>query len=243
VARLLHKQEGSPVRDQVRFDSRGKLPLPISTLCSSGASDIGTSLVGLARIGQMGEKAKDPAWLAGAVTAVLRSLRKDAATLLACWKVLTPISDDGTRGSRTMLIGLGVVLAYRMSVLTHAVPTEDDLNRLVQSAKSTLDEPVSGNFSGPTKRKLLRLFAKDYLADLAGDRHNGLPISLLRTLSSSTFGVGPLLREKKDKKKQEAVVAETAANQTQVVKLVPDLAIPIAVASEPGTGLSVAAVA
>ena len=152
VARLLHKQEGSPVRDMVRFDSRGKLPLPVSTLCSAGASDSGTSLTGLARIGQMGEKAKEPDWLAFAVTAAVKALRKDAPALLACDKVLTPMSEGGTRGSTTMLIGLGVVLAYRLSVLGHAASTADDLSRLVQSAKSTLDKPVSGNISGPIEQ-------------------------------------------------------------------------------------------
>jgi len=60
VARLLHKQEGSPLRNLLRFDSRVRLPLPVSTVCSTGASDLGTSLVGLGRIGLMGEEGKEP---------------------------------------------------------------------------------------------------------------------------------------------------------------------------------------
>jgi hypothetical protein len=206
VAKLLHKQEGSPIHHQVRFDSRGELPLPVSTVCSTGASDLGTSLIGLARVGRMGEKAREPDWLAGVVTAAFKALQKDASTLLTAGKVLTPLSDGGTKGSTTMLIGAGVVLAYRLSVLGHEAPTEEDLSRLVRAAKYALGEPVGGNFSGPTKRKLLGAFAKNFLEDVGGDKHEGLPVGLLRTLSPSTFGVGPLPREKKQKgeRKQSA---------------------------------------
>jgi hypothetical protein len=199
VARLLHKQEGSPIHHQVRFDSRGELPLPVSTVCSSGSSDIGTSLVGLARVGLMGEKAKEAVWLAGTVTAAFKALQKDAPILLADGKVLTPLSEGGTKGSTTMLIGVGVVLAYRLSVLGHEAPTEEDLSRLVESAKYALDETVAGNFSGPTKRRLLGVFARHYLTDLPGEKHDGFPVGLLRTLSASAFGAGPLPREKKQK--------------------------------------------
>jgi hypothetical protein len=208
VARLLHKDKGSPVGGLVRFDSRGELPLPVSSLCSAGASDIGTSLVGLARIGQTGENAKEPAWLACAVTAAFKALQKDAPDVLASGKVLTPLSDGGTRGSTTMLIGVGAVLAYRMSALGHTAPSEEDLSRLVQSAKSNLDESVSGNFSGPTKRKLLGLFAKDFLADLAGEKHCGLPVGLLRTLSPSTFAVEPLPKVAKRPGKRRRVLPD-----------------------------------
>ena len=204
VARLLHTQEGSPVRQLVRLDSRGGLPLPVSALCSRGASDIGTSLVGLARVSQTAEQGKEPAWLASVVTAAFQALKKDAPALLDCGKVVTPMANNGTKGAATMLIGIGTVLAYRMSVLGHATPTEDDLSRLVQSAKATLDEAVSGNLSGPRKRELLGRFAKEFLADVAGDKHRDLPVGLLRVLSASAFGVAPLPKEKKPKAAKKA---------------------------------------
>jgi hypothetical protein len=234
VAKLLHKQEGSPIHHQVRFDSRGDLPLPVSTVCSKGASDIGTSLVGLARVGLMGEKVKEPDWLAGVVTAAFKALQKDAPSLLADSKVLTPLSEGGTKGSTTMLIGLGVVLAYRLSVLGREAPTEDDLSHLVESAEFALDDTVCGNFSGPTKRRLLGVFAKDFLADLPGEKHEGLPVGLLRTLSPSAFGVGPLPKEKKQKGERRASAAERTSE---------DAGDPANFSTEGATATAVAAVA
>jgi hypothetical protein len=218
VAKVLHKQKDSPLHSLVRFDSRGKLPLPVSTICSTGSSDIGTSLVGLARVGQMGDNPKEAAWLANAVIAATQALQKEAQALLDHGKVLAMMANGGKKGSTTMLVGLGVVLAYRMVVLGHSQPTEEDLTRLVQTANNKLNESVNGNFSGPTKRKLLGLFAQDFLADLTGPKHCGLPVTLLRTLSPSTFGVEPLPKEKKRRPKATKGTGEQVVGSPNEVK-------------------------
>lgn len=61
VARLAHKDARSPYHKQVRFDSCGDLALPISTLTAGGSSDLGTSLIGLARVGKGAKRKAAPA--------------------------------------------------------------------------------------------------------------------------------------------------------------------------------------
>jgi hypothetical protein len=219
AAKVLHTQDGSPFQNSVRFDSRGKLPLPFSTLCSAGSSDIGTSLVGLARVGLSDKGSpKDAAWLANVVVSAFKSLRTAAPAALEYGRVLTTLSNNGTKGSVTMMVGVGVCLAYRIIALGHESPTEDDLSRLVSAVKYALNETVDGNFSSPVKRKLLGIFAKKFFSDMPGDKHDDLPVALLRTLSASAFGVGPLPKEKKEpkpaksgRKKKDPVPAPTPA--------------------------------
>jgi hypothetical protein len=227
IARQLNKQAGSPVLNAVRFDSRGTLSLPVSTICSTGKSNLGTSLVGLAGVGLA--FGKDAEWLASAVTSAFVSLHARAPSLLEYGKVLTPPSNSGTKGASTMLIGLGTMLAYRACALGHETPTEDDLGRLAKSAELCLDESVAGSFSDPTKRKLMGEFAKDYLADLAGDKHCELPVGLLRVLSPSALSVAPLPREKKPKKERPP----KAAKKTKAKKAIPDVDAPVAAAIAP----------
>lgn len=229
IAKVLNKQNGSPFQNTIRFDSRGDASLPISTLCSKGSSDLGTSLVGLAKVGLAGEM-KDAAVLAGAVVAAYKALQTDVG-ILKYGKVLTPISEGGKRGQATMLIGLAVCLAYRLSVLGRTEATEDDLVKLVTAAKQTLDVPVGGNLSGPAKRKLLGEFAKMFLADLTLEKHDGLPVGLLKALSSSTFAVESLPKEKKA---APAPAPKQDTVEPQQRKVLPDIDGPVStVTNEP----------
>jgi hypothetical protein len=201
VARLLSERSNSPFDGIIRFDSRkpdkGSLlrPLPLSTLCAKGPSDIGTSLLGLAKVGLMGQTAKEAPWLADAIISAVGVLTADAPELLERDKVLTLPRNQGTKGSATMLIGVGVCLAYRMVILNHDSPTPEDRSPLVESARETLDLSPDRNFSGPSKRLLLGEFARKFLADLDGEKHDGLPLSLLTTLSASAFGASRLPRK------------------------------------------------
>src|SRR5262249_13049792 len=125
VAQLLARHKHSPFSRMVRFDSKqvakgSRLkPLPVSTICAQGASDVGTSLVGLARVGLAG--AHKASWLADTVIAATSALDQKAQELLRPDKALTPPLRGGTLGSSTMLIGLAVLLAYRMQALHHDV--------------------------------------------------------------------------------------------------------------------------
>src|SRR5262249_3616662 len=146
----------------IRFDSRGLTALPVSTLCAKGASDLGTSLVGLAKVGLASGAAWDAERLAGCVVAAYQGLQKQAPQLLEEGKALTP-GAIGTRGSATMLIGLGICLAYRTMLLGRDKPDEL-LTGMVDTAKGTFDEKVNGGFSGPMKRQLLGWFARLFFA-------------------------------------------------------------------------------
>lgn len=200
TAKLLHKDDNSPFKNSIKFDSRGCLPLPISTLTARGASDAGTSLIGLAKLGQAFKKKEE--FLAGAVVAAYEALKKveDEATpnahrVLAPDKLLTPLANHGTKGSSTMLVGIGLCLAYRLIALKKDVADEADLIALIVAAHDTLDKEVAGNLSGQVKRGHLGDFAKVFFADLAdadAPKHKGIPVELLKTLSCSAFAVEPM---------------------------------------------------
>jgi hypothetical protein len=212
VARLLHKQEGSPFQNCVRFDSRGSLPLPLKTLCATGASDLGVSLVGLAKVGRLGGRVRGAEFLARAVTDAYRALVKadeemveasdDDLGILGEKRVLTPMANGGTKGSSTMLVGVGVCLAYRLAALDRERATDEDLSLLVDAAKQTLDHPVSGSFTSPDKRRYLGRFASVFLDDLEDQKWRHLPAALLSTLSCSAFGVEKMPAAKPAKAKK-----------------------------------------
>lgn len=182
VAKMLHKTEGSPVHNSVRFDSRGKLPMPINSLCARSGSDLSSSLVGLAKVGLAnGLSAQE---LTNCVTEAFKYIEKHSPQLLEYGKVLAPLSNQGAKGSTTLLVGVGLCLAYRTSN-----PDEQDLARLLASVSKTLNVSTSGNLSGQAKRQLLGAFAKDYFADFEQEKHNGIPVGLLRTLTASSYNV------------------------------------------------------
>jgi hypothetical protein len=196
TAKALNGSVESPFHKIVRFDSKGMGSLPLTTLCSRGASDLGTSLVGLARVG-LSASIKDSKKLAYYVVSVANGLREHAPELLGDGLPLTP-PPEGTRGSCTMLVGLAVCLAYRLKVLGRALPEAEDLEKMAEAAKATMARPISGNFSSQTKRLLLREFAAEFFADLKVERHEGVPAELVRTLSASAYGCRPIAKAKEE---------------------------------------------
>jgi hypothetical protein len=81
IAKVLHETSISPFHRQLRFDSNG-LAIPFSTLCSKGASDLGTSVVGLAKVGLSAQEPKSAKWLAFAVVEAYMALEANAPELL-----------------------------------------------------------------------------------------------------------------------------------------------------------------
>ena len=193
VAQELHNRTDSPFKNIIRFDSAGLNPLPIKTLCSDGASDLATSLIGLAKVG--GDK---PDELATSVIEIFKALQKEATGLLDSRKVLTPLGNGGTKGSATMLIGLAVCFTHRVA-LSPDKERSTFMEELLLTAMETLDREMRGGFSGPRKRELMGAFAKRFFESVQTPKHEGLPVTLLKTLSSSTFCVTRLPREKKPK--------------------------------------------
>lgn len=199
VAKLLHQNAAEPFTKQIRFDSKGMAPLPISTMCAKGASDLGVSLVGLAKIGLSQSEPKTAEWLSYVVIAAFAAIKADAPELVTDDKLLTP-PPNGSRGSATMIIGVGIALAYRLIFNKTDAPTERDLGALVTAARETLSNEVNGNFSGPAKRTLLGEFVEAFFADLDVERHEGVPLGLLKILSASTYAVNPIPKVKKPAK-------------------------------------------
>lgn len=223
VAKVLNGTPGSPFHGYIRFDSRGTLPLPVNTLCARGASDVATSLVGLARIGLLA--GKDEQWLADTFMAAYKAVEARAPELLKYGRVLTPIKNEGKKGQSTMLVGVATMLAYRLASQHRDKPTDEDLSAVADAARETMQETVLGNFSGPMKRQLMGDYASNVLRDLEVAKHDSagkeIPVELIKCLSASTFAVEPLPKEPKPKKErvqkdpdQSAKVRATKSNKS-----------------------------
>lgn len=196
AAKLLNTNEKSPFHKQIRFDSAGVSGIPIASLSSKGASDIATSLVGGAKIAVLA--GKDAEWLANQIVTAYTYLKDGGGKdLLERGMKLTP-PPEGTKGSATMLIAMGNMLAARLALKGNNSPDNDDVKLLVEAAKKTLGGPVNGNFSGPMKRNAIGDFAEKFFADLLTEEtnHFGVPKKLVETLSTSTFSVPKVEKEK-----------------------------------------------
>jgi hypothetical protein len=101
--------------------------------------------------------------------------------------VLTP-PPDGSRGSATMWIGLGNLLAYRLTLPDDGSVITDSL---VEAAKQVCDHTVRGNFSGPKKRELLGEIVFKFFATVKNVPFykDEIPQELVDLLSYSTFAI------------------------------------------------------
>jgi hypothetical protein len=209
VCRLVNDNEQSPFYNFVQFDSRKGIGLlPISTLCAKGASDLATSLVGTAKIIQAA--GKDAAWGAAAIIEVYQAVKNNAKHLLELGRPLTP-PPGGSRGSATMWIGLGNLLAYRKS-LPH--PPSDDVlaQNLIAVAKKCCDHAINGSFATPKKRELMGELAYNFFADVTDVPfyNDEIPQGLVDILSYSTFAMKRPKKVKKPKKEKQAKTPDTA---------------------------------
>lgn len=204
ICRLLYDCHKSPFYKQIRFDSQSSAPLLLKSICSTGPADIGTSLVGLAKV--LLDFGHDAKYGANLITTVYGSMLERSPTLVQdadaagnpVRKLLTP-PPEGRKGSAGMLVGVCTLFAYRMQLLGRKKPEEADLDALVAAAEDTLDSPVNGDLSAQTKRQFMGHFAQRLFADLEVEKKDGIPSDLMELLSASTFGVG----------KKKAIVDET----------------------------------
>lgn len=189
IAKISSKEIGNPFYKQVRFDVRSPSGIPINSLCQQSSSDLSTSLIGLAKV-RIGEDEKVTANL---LTLILNEIEKDNE-LTALNSPLTP-PPNATKGSATMIVGLGICLAYRMFALKKTTPSESCLRNLLKAAQSTLKVPIDGNFSAARKRELIRDFSIEYFAGLNEPFFQEMPIGLLKILTPSSYGCDRLPRE------------------------------------------------
>lgn len=186
AAAILHETIDSPYFHQIRFDSRGVLPLPFTSLCSRGSSDLATSLVGL------GKFEKDPEWIAERVTEAYRIIQDQIPEALEYGKYLTPVSNGGSKGSSSMLLAVAVCLGYELSEIQDVERADKETWDRVADAAAIFDEKVAGNFAGPLKRSLAGRFARAFFEESDVEKHEGIPIGLIQLFSASAFGVSPL---------------------------------------------------
>lgn len=177
TARLINEATNSPFAGRIKFDSRDEAPLALKSLLTLGASDISTSIGGGAKIAHHFKK--DAAWLAnmyvGAFVAIEKFGTKDEVeselddtvakvpTLLRKGKLLYP---RGKKGSSSLLIGIGNLVAYRMARQNKDDIKPADAKKLVECLEDIFDKEINGNLSGPDKRRMMGQFCSRYFADI-----------------------------------------------------------------------------
>jgi len=144
AARMLNANPESPYDKALRFDDGGTAPIPLRTVCALGASDVASSLIGVALAGKGNAEAT-----AKRVVSVYQALKAHAPELLERGKLLAPPLPHGTKGSATMLAGVTTCLAYRLQAKGDAEPSPAELESVALAAKKTLAGSVEGNMSGP----------------------------------------------------------------------------------------------
>lgn len=186
TALALSKHANSPFYKQIRFDSRGLAPLPLSTLCAKGASDCLASLVGVARAGLHHGNLETPEKLTNLLIGLIRELQREVPDLLQPGWFLTP-PPDGTKGSATLLLGLTALLIHRADLLNRDKPDFDDIDAVIRGCKKAFDSPVASSLSGPDKRFRLGQFAEEFFSDLDVEKHAGVPLTAVKLFSVSSM--------------------------------------------------------
>lgn len=239
IAKVLHKDAASPFHELIRFDSRalskGSLfkQLPISTLCAKGTSDIGVSLIGLAKVGLL--FGCDQAERLAKFVTVTASTILANGTLGQAGKALTPPRNSGSKGSSTMIIGVAIAAAFKTLSEGRLELDTTEITFLNDCMAETLDVEIDGNFSGVFKRRLLGGFTRLYL-ETCGELHDGIPVKLLEVLSSSTYNAESLPRRTKsvsNSNTQESVQA-VAPTETSIQ----EIEVPVMVEPAPTTQTS-----
>lgn len=217
IAKIVTKSDASPFKSVVRFDSKatsGSMvkQLPISTILAKAASDLSTSLVGLAKVGLA--NGKDVQFLANCVIGSYLAIKQRAEGLFAEDKVLTPVRNGGTKGSATMLIGVAICMAQLLILNEREEATEEELDLIVEAAQATLDEEIDGSLDTTRKRALMGEFAQAVFA-LKDDLHGGIPTSLLKATSCSAWATESLPKASKRprKNRDEEPVTEEALSE------------------------------
>lgn len=191
VLKELNTNAASPLAGLIQFDSNKKKAkgsvlnlIPVNTLFQKGSSDLAFSTLGLARVG----KSFKPEVLANLFIRICDEMSKEYPWLVAGGHILALPKNGGSKGSVTLLMALAVCLAYRLATEGREA-TEDDIKNVAASAEATLNVEIDGSFSNSDKRKYAGGFAQWYFADMKVEKHEEIPVGLLKILSCSTFKV------------------------------------------------------
>jgi hypothetical protein len=198
VARLLLTGQESPFHNSIRLDSKAMQGIPVSTLCASGSTDQGTSLVGLAKLALA--NGRSPEWAAGIVTLVHGHLKDRAPELLEPGRALAPPPNAQPRVGHPAGRGVRGVAFW----LNHRA--EDVPGRTWSRPSRSPPRPPGStvrwggrSLSAQGKRTLLNEFCS-YLFHGWDGMTGGVPDALLAALGHSAYGV-------KRARKRKTVVA------------------------------------
>jgi hypothetical protein len=177
TAKLVDTDKDSPFFEKIKFDSGDDAPLAFKSVSTLGGSDISTSFGGGARVAKKFEK--DAVWLSrmyvSAYQAIIKYGSKDEVeseledktakipTLLRKNKLLYP---KGKKGSLSLHIGIGNLLAYRMAKLGRDEVKPQDAKYFVECLEDVFNQDVNGNLSGPDKRRFMGRFLDRYFSDV-----------------------------------------------------------------------------
>lgn len=215
TANLLDKKGGgSHLEQKIQMDSRvakGAALIPLSVLMPEGASQDATTLTGGAKIAQQYEK--DAKWLADIYVKTWKVLEDDCPQAVESGKLLCPFPAGG-KGSSSLIVGLGNIVAFRTGWSDRTEPSEKDMDRLAEIVKHSfnLDVP-DGGIAANVKRTFMYEFTKRYCQDLTIGDHgkiatlDGIPKPLVKLWSASTFGIS------KEKVKEDAEAAKLAEKE------------------------------
>lgn len=203
----LHRAERNPFFGQLRLDTAMRTHLPVATLCARGSSDLSTSLIGLARVGE--RLGLPNSALVGAVGKIYQQISSRYAELLEPGRPLTPFASSGTRAASTMWVGLAILLCWHARKAGRLADSARELCEVCHEA--LCDARVAGSFSAADKRVYMGDLARRLFAGTEGvPFHYGVPLELVTLLSATAFNAPRLKREPRGEKCQDAG-AEAAA--------------------------------
>jgi hypothetical protein len=181
----------------IRMDARKTArnsKINLASLAARGPSDMATSLIGLARMGD--RFGFSPKQLSRIVSLAADHLSKHSR--LTSFRMPLTVPDAGaTAGSASMLIGLGVILSYRMGINKLATPSPLLFNELLSAATRACSDPVRGTFTTGTKRQMMRELASAFFESEPVEMHllvqdgatYAVPVDLCRLLSPGAFAM------------------------------------------------------
>lgn len=201
LCKMLNKRTDSPFWRIIQFDS-AKAALAWNTLCQEGKSDLGYSLVGLAQIGQ--DYGLDRETLAGLVCRTYQYLLANCSAILeksgSRAKVLTQPKEGGKKGAASTLIGLAVLVAFRVGKARSArgevdPAAEEHYKPLIRTVNEKFDKELAGSYSASDKRAYVRDAALSYFRHWNDGKKTkevrpdeGIPVDLLDLLGWKAYG-------------------------------------------------------
>ena len=202
IALALHKTDGSPLHNLVKFDSSSNAPVELKQLITSSASDGAYSLFTTARI--LEKYDKKVSFAIETALKVYATIKESCAETIQQKKLLC-LPPVGAKGAASLFVVLLNCMLYRLYIADRERMVQSDRNALIRGIKEVLDEEVNGDYSVQRKRKLAGGFADFFFEDILEKNefvggHCGIPVPLIVLTSHSAWSVEklPAIHKKKE---------------------------------------------